>query len=113
MSVLMHREFWQHGLALLRYSKVKVPATSKYSSAENFPLLEELDIYYTSITKDDVESVDCSCPLLRSLILDDTSSYLVGSPAAGNNYKALAIANNIGSVLIGGGVSHNPIMWPH
>ncbi|KAK4710270.1 hypothetical protein R3W88_004783 [Solanum pinnatisectum] len=64
-------------------------------AAKNFPLLEELDIYYTSITKDDVESVGRSCPLLKSLILDDTSSYLVGSPASEDNDKALAIANNM------------------
>lgn len=64
-------------------------------ASKNFPLLEEWDIYYTTISEDDAESVDRSYPLLKSLILNDTSFDLLGSPASEDNDKAQTISKNM------------------
>ncbi|KAK6784109.1 hypothetical protein RDI58_017563 [Solanum bulbocastanum] len=69
-------------------------------AAKNFLLLEELSISITegdaeSVTKDDAESVDRYYPLLKSLILNNTSFDLVGSPVLEDNNKALTITKNM------------------
>ncbi|PHT55492.1 hypothetical protein CQW23_03978 [Capsicum baccatum] len=63
-------------------------------AAKNFPLLEELDINSTSITKDDIEMVGLSCPLLKSLILDAGPFHMVESPSQDND-RALVIGKSM------------------
>lgn len=62
------------------------------AAAKNFSLLEELHIYFTSITKDDIEIVGRSCPLLKSFVLHTGPFYKVRSLPSQDNDKALAIA---------------------
>ncbi|XP_009804461.1 putative F-box/LRR-repeat protein 9 [Nicotiana tabacum] len=63
--------------------------------AKNFPLLEELHFHSTVITQDDIESVGCYCPLLKSFILNDSVSVIFGLPSSHGDYQALAIARSM------------------
>lgn len=62
------------------------------AAAKNFPFLEKLHIYFTSITKDDIEIVGRSCPLLKSFIFHAGAFDKVRVPPSRDNDKALAIA---------------------
>ncbi|KAG5589539.1 hypothetical protein H5410_040053 [Solanum commersonii] len=62
------------------------------SAAKNFPFLEELHIYFTSITKDDIEIVGRSCRLLKSFVLHAGPFDKVRTPPSQDNDKAVAIA---------------------
>ncbi|MCD7470571.1 hypothetical protein HAX54_010540 [Datura stramonium] len=66
------------------------------AAAKNFPFLEELHIYFTSITKDDIEIVGRSCPLLKSFILHASPFEKVRFRLSSqDNDKALAIASSM------------------
>ncbi|XP_060179337.1 putative F-box/LRR-repeat protein 23 [Lycium barbarum] len=64
-------------------------------AAKNFPLLEELHIYFTYIAKDDLEIVGRSCPLLKSFILHAGPFDKLRFPPSEDNHKALAIASSM------------------
>ncbi|OIT34129.1 PREDICTED: putative F-box/LRR-repeat protein 23 [Nicotiana attenuata] len=65
------------------------------AAAKNFPLLEELHIYFTLITKDDIESVGRYCPLLKSFTLNATEYENLIFPPSQCNDQALAIAKSM------------------
>ncbi|MCD7470568.1 hypothetical protein HAX54_010537 [Datura stramonium] len=66
------------------------------AAAKNFPFLEELHIYFTSVSKDDIEIVGRSCPLLKSFILHENRfDKLRFPPSSQDNDKALAIARSM------------------
>ncbi|XP_009792538.1 putative F-box/LRR-repeat protein 9 [Nicotiana tabacum] len=63
--------------------------------AKNLPLLEELHIHFTVITKDDIEIIGRSCPLLKSFILNASVSVTFGLPSFQDDDQALAIARSM------------------
>ncbi|MCD7460167.1 hypothetical protein HAX54_042976 [Datura stramonium] len=66
------------------------------AAAKNFPLLEELHIYCTFITKEDIESIGRSCSLLKSFILNSSAYNELGFRLPlEDEGQALAIARSM------------------
>ncbi|MCD7460162.1 hypothetical protein HAX54_042971 [Datura stramonium] len=65
------------------------------ADAKKFPLLEELHIHFTFITKEDIESVGHSCSLLKSFILNASGYDILGFSSFQDDDQAFAIARSM------------------